>query len=1198
MIYPTLPVVNGQVVELKYFHEATLTLRQQTLACLDSYLKCVGGIGNVVIGDMGKSVAAIGQEAHKQFFLPMVTMPSPGSGLFLTTKLVPKNETPAILAEKGPSASRFGSGVHKQIMAKMATGFIVEADSFPSADDCAAAQLHFTQTYLGGAAAWITKTGGKGSHFAVGYSTPVHQFEMDGLTETAAWKAHVRCYRLAIAVLRADVASLQSLDRKLMRVPGVAVFGRNQALVYHNDVQVTPFQLQAALEAAALAVGLQITDEALAGYEAISIAEHDFSVAVKKLDPGVDRALFRALSDELLTFNGSPTALNQAAQFTLEFSNAARVKKAAETDSFQVDPTVLIAANRVLSREALCADNALVATWCAEHGAIQPAAGHIHHDASHIQCAHNTGAGNIPWITTPVPVDQLIPVYGSSTSAITLGTVVENNIATGTKLVCPHCGRDAKLFIRENDTGAPGTPEIFCWHATCHRRFVKQEIYQVESVAPSNGDGTYYNQSYLGKTWNEIKYSTTKYLDPASVSADRYLTALLAGCGAGKSTLIRSFTAGQKATNPDTTVVIPGHRISLVRSLQRIGEPYGMKCYLDYPEGTPIPFTDMAVTLDSLRRIQMPIGGHNGRLILVLDEVEALLQHTMADTLLSRQSVEDTVALLRAWLAAADKVIISDANLSAASLHALWLLLPEDRKNDCELVLNNGGPIHHVRTVELADASPDGLKQQKQQLHDDLADGKCILHLNDTKATPTSAKEVLAVEFPDKKLALVTSETSESVREHLFNADQWVKTEHFDYLGASPSLESGVSIEGHFDRIYVEATGRSDAWGVQEVIQAMQRERSPKDNLIRLYVTPTQRADLPITLDGCRNALLYKATEEAARLPNFLPTYTNGYWMPKCPLTFEFMACVMLQRNLNRSNTREALAAQMINMGWNVTLVEKPADPVTEFADECKAQAKEDKQQEIDEFVAAEPLLRDWSPVDEILGIEPFAGNMALDVETAELVMRTSGATKQQKDQARKTKVLDLVPREFLDPNNEANVLKAAVHGKGRLRETIKTASLFLAYLFNAGAEYGAAVGRQAKKLKETSHVKPLFTKAQSVHQILTAFTITEETERYKLEENAGTSKQVAAAIGALRRVGLKVNGGSRGAVGTIQDALKLCGFKLTIERDNTDKAKPITGIYLDKSTIQNLQALTSIYRRRLVGVQTWSFETINLAAA
>lgn len=431
------------------------------------------------------------------------------------------------------------------------------------------------------------------------------------------------------------------------------------------------------------------------------------------------------------------------------------------------------------------------------------------------------------------------------------------------------------------------------------------------------------------------------------------LVALAAPMGAGKTDAIAAAVAPMLAVGQ--RVVLITHRRSLGAALaERLGLPWGE----DAEPDSPLREQGAALCIDSLcpeSGLQIQPGDWRGCTV-VIDEVAAVLAHAINGTGTAianrRPAVLETLAAL---LAAAEQVIVADAQLSTPVLDALEaatgtraLLIASEHKPAAGRQL----VVHSSRDSWRAELVSQLQARRRMWVSTTARE----------KANGAQNLALLAMQhWPEARVLVVDSSTvdDEDHDASKLAADPNGIAGKYDLVIASPAVAAGLSVtlRGHFEAVMTICGGTTDP---DSVAQAMARVR---DGCPRHLFAPQQSPGAHLrTGSGDTNPtqLLRRLGEhEAATVAQLLAAgvdmqqSTTGPWLP-------LWAQLGALRNAQRSAYRATVVALLEREGYVVTdaaaltpdgaaAAKAAGDALAEIATETQAAADA-------AVIAAEPL--------------------------------------------------------------------------------------------------------------------------------------------------------------------------------------------------------------------------------------------------
>lgn len=350
------------------------------------------------------------------------------------------------------------------------------------------------------------------------------------------------------------------------------------------------------------------------------------------------------------------------------------------------------------------------------------------------------------------------------------------------------------------------SPEEFFKKAEAHL-FMRE----LERGFDKDRDCLQYSKKGAGKGKWKVKEINERYLSKG-FKWDKYPSGIIAiksPMNTGKThALTELVKTNSNPKNKVKTALLGSRNALLIQTSDRIGATHKSKLKKpgDYKKHQTI-----ALCVDSLLKldIQDYIGG-----CLVLDEVESVVAHLLSSSTCKKERAKlfaKLKALVSTVLLSGGRIVLMDANLSPRTLR-LFEKLAEGVENKFYLVNNSYQDPESSWEVELFVGA---MKEEGGILTNDRSVQysrilACVQNSGRPFICTDSKDEAAAISRRlDAELAqfgqgglLITSETTSSkeVREFLNNPQKWLEENKnwCRYVAASPTIESGVSIEGDF----------------------------------------------------------------------------------------------------------------------------------------------------------------------------------------------------------------------------------------------------------------------------------------------------------------------------------------------------------------------------------------------------------------
>jgi Domain of unknown function (DUF3854) len=245
-------------------------------------------------------------------------------------------------------------------------------------------------------------------------------------------------------------------------------------------------------------------------------------------------------------------------------------------------------------------------------------------------------------------------------------------------------------------------------------------------------------------------------------------------------------------------VIALGHRIALMRNLcDRMGLDY--RSDLDEFKGQALNASGLThrvgLCVDSLGRIN-PEEFRNG--IVVIDEFMQVLRHLLLSETCNKDGRRAfLLARFQAVIQAAKLIILADADTADIGINYI-----RDLRNQPTAIylIHNTYQPKNFPVKFLQDTREDLIIDQ---ILKDLTAGKRIFIATDSIGTSEALEKVMNQAKNSKQGLLINSKTSSNPDQRAFITNPNQEISHYDWVIATPSLTTGVSIETpHIDVIY------------------------------------------------------------------------------------------------------------------------------------------------------------------------------------------------------------------------------------------------------------------------------------------------------------------------------------------------------------------------------------------------------------
>lgn len=273
------------------------------------------------------------------------------------------------------------------------------------------------------------------------------------------------------------------------------------------------------------------------------------------------------------------------------------------------------------------------------------------------------------------------------------------------------------------------------------------------------------------------------------------LVLLRSGYGTGKTHLLTPLVEARRVER--CTVLSIGHR---VHTIQEGCKRLGLSCYLDLPKQGTAPY--MGICIDSLARFnEHTLPPHT----TLLDESEQVLLELVSKKL-ERKREPIVNALFR--VLQAQVVIAADADLTSdLTLEVIRLLRGELRvqREECLGIINDfkyEGREVLVFGDQVRSKTQEGFGQLLLDALTAAENGEKLFIASNTKKRANTFARIFEA-IPTLRVLLLTADTADDPADKAFRANPTQEQLKYDVVIASPTLETGISIDGeHFTRVY------------------------------------------------------------------------------------------------------------------------------------------------------------------------------------------------------------------------------------------------------------------------------------------------------------------------------------------------------------------------------------------------------------
>ncbi|NJR70156.1 MAG: hypothetical protein HC771_17080 [Synechococcales cyanobacterium CRU_2_2] len=375
-------------------------------------------------------------------------------------------------------------------------------------------------------------------------------------------------------------------------------------------------------------------------------------------------------------------------------------------------------------------------------------------------------------------------------------------------------------------------------------------------------------------------------------------------------------------------VIALGHRIALMRNLcDRMGLDY--RSDLDEFRGQALNASGLThrvgLCVDSLGRIN-PEEFRDG--IVVIDEFMQVLRHLLLSNTCDKDGKRAfLLARFQAVIQAAKLIILADAD--AADIGINYIRNLRNQPTAIYLIQNTYRP-QSFPVKFLQNTKEDPIIDQILQ---DLTTGKRIFIATDSIGASEALEEVINQSKQAKNGLLINSKTSSNPKQRAFITNPNQEISHYDWVIATPSLTTGVSIEvPHIDVVY------GLFYGVITDADAAQALNRVRDNVPRVVWCTKQGTNFhKLSTSTNPNIICYqlktKIDMTAALLRHSLgfsdllgKELTEQLWQDSPHI--QTFAQLVAQTNQSLWSLRDRLQARLESEGSQVTLetLESEAD--------------------------------------------------------------------------------------------------------------------------------------------------------------------------------------------------------------------------------------------------------------------------------
>lgn len=430
---------------------------------------------------------------------------------------------------------------------------------------------------------------------------------------------------------------------------------------------------------------------------------------------------------------------------------------------------------------------------------------------------------------------------------------------------------------------------------------------------------------------------------------DRGVIVIASGKGTGKTNLLAELL------KDESKVISLGHRISLQRN---ICDRWGLSFKNDLdkaqgrffgPEGYILR---LGLCIDSILSIQ-PEDVRGG--VLVMDEFMQVLRHLfLGETCAQKGNRGALIEHLSNLIASARLVILADADACDAGINYVqqWR---SDGDQSPVLILNT----YVSENFEAVFLETRKIDDVYQRLTENIESGEKIFIAVDSRAASTKLATKLITLFPNKVGLLINSETSGEPKQRAFITKPNLHAYSYDWVIATPSLGTGVSIEvNHFDRVYGIFKGvLTDG----DAAQALNRVRSKVPRVIwaathgQNYAAISSSQNPRVVQRSLRRRSFTAAQVLRSQLGFKLHPHSSENDLSYSEPSVDFYCELLAMDNASHAAFRETLKARLKEEGSTITTI-TPENRTEEFSQSMRDLSKKIKDSEAQAISVARSL--------------------------------------------------------------------------------------------------------------------------------------------------------------------------------------------------------------------------------------------------
>lgn len=353
-------------------------------------------------------------------------------------------------------------------------------------------------------------------------------------------------------------------------------------------------------------------------------------------------------------------------------------------------------------------------------------------------------------------------------------------------------------------------------------------------------------------------------------------------------------------------VLLIGHRQALIGELC---ERLHLNSYLDKAENEFVQQLRFGVCLDSIMKVM-----HSQYDLIVLDEVEQVLGHFMAETIGSKRN--DLFDKFKLVLQGAKSVIALDADLGWVTFDTLnEIMNPPNRS------VNDSVPIHfYINEFQVKKKSIHIYPNENMiinKIASDLICHKRIFVASNSKKKIdqlTCGLEDLKKSHPNIRIMKITSENSGSKDIQDFIKNVTTRILDYDIVLSSPSLGTGIDITFDYNAEEIDCV-----FGLFEnrinshfdIDQQLARVRHPKE--INVWVSPARfnfETDVAIVKREYLFENLASSVFEKAYIDDIEEINTSRF--------LRMVSLIISQQRASKNNLKSNFIHHKIHQGWEI----------------------------------------------------------------------------------------------------------------------------------------------------------------------------------------------------------------------------------------------------------------------------------------